>query len=85
MVATGFFIEVASLANDGSVGNGRILRFVLRSLQGKTFRSAVVVEDAAALDRDAACSAGLSTNKYKFIRCKTNKRIVNAALIALIL
>ena len=80
MAATGNFIEVASLANDGSVGNGRILRFVLRSLQGKTFRGAVVLKDAAALDRDAACYAGLSTNKYKFIRCKTNKRIVNARL-----
>ena len=42
------------LSKRRSVGNGRILRFVLRSLQGKTFRSAVVWRDAAALDRDAA-------------------------------
>ena len=76
MAATGNFIEVASLANDGSVGNGRILRFVLRSLQGKTFRGAVVLKDAAALDRDADCYAGLSTNKYKFNRYSTNERVV---------
>lgn len=58
VAATGNFIEVASSANDGAVGTDESHRFVLRSLQGKSFRGAVILKDAAALERDAVAKQG---------------------------
>ena len=58
VATTGNFMKWLFLSKRRSVGNGRILRFEWRLLQGRTIRGAVVWRDAAALARDAACLAG---------------------------
>jgi hypothetical protein len=67
VAATGDFIEVASSATTVR-GNRRILRFVLRSLQGKTFR-ALLFEEMQQLWSEMLL---LCRVKYKFIRCEPN-------------